>query len=94
LSLAVGEWLTLPPPRMGLVDPAGNLLDGLYTTAEIVPGDLGACTIVLDDPTAGLAAGAGMRGALRGSLTLAGPWPHAPIEPFEASSEAKAIVVP
>jgi hypothetical protein len=94
LSLSAGEWLALPPPRMGLVDPAGTLLDGIYSTAEIAPGALGACTIVLDDPAAGLAGGAGMRGAIRGSLTLAGPWPHAPIEAFEASSQARAIVVP
>lgn len=93
LSLSVGEWFALPPPRMGLVDPAGTLLDGLYTTAEIAPGTLGACTIVLDDPAAG-SGGAAMRGALRGSLTLAGPWSAAPTEPFEASSEAQAIVVP
>jgi hypothetical protein len=94
LSLSVGEWLALPPPRMGLVDPAGTLLDGIYTTAEIAPGFLGACTIVLDDAAAGLGGGPGMRGAMRGSLILAGPWPHAPVEPFEASSEAQAIVVP
>ena len=44
-----GHWHSLPAPRMGLVDAAGSLLDGLYQTAEIPPGGLGACTILLSE---------------------------------------------
>jgi hypothetical protein len=84
LVSAGGDWRSLPAPRMGLVDASGDLLDGLYQTAEIPPGALGACTILVTET--GDAAG----GALQGSLTLAGPWPSAnsPVEAFEVSSAA------
>jgi len=92
LVSAGGDWEALPAPRMGLVDAAGGLLDGLYQTARINPGDLGACTIVLSDT----AAGPPRRGALHGSLTLAGPWPAAssPVEAFEVSSRAVGLDPP
>lgn len=87
-----GEWHSLPAPRMGLIDAGGGLLDGLYQTAEISPGGLGACTILLTetpgDPPA--------RGALHGSVTLAGPWDtaNAPVEAFEVSSPAMVMDPP
>ena len=82
LSTPAGGGDLLPAPRMGLVDAAGHLLDGLYQTAEIPPGALGACTIVLTEAPAEPPT----LGAIRGSLTLVGPWPIEPIEAFEASS--------
>ena len=87
-----GQWQSLPAPRMGLVDAAGALLDGLYQTAEIPPGGLGACTILLTETSGDAPA----RGALHGSLTLAGPWAaaNAPVEAFEVSSPATVMDPP
>jgi hypothetical protein len=92
LVSAGGDWRSLPAPRMGLVDAAGELLDGLYQTAEIPPGGLGACTIVLADAEGEPPA----RGTLHGLLTLAGPWPAAssPVEVFEVSSAASVLDPP
>jgi hypothetical protein len=86
LVSADGDWLPLPAPHMGLVDGAGHLLDGLYQAADIPPGVLGACTFVLDDPPTQPVA----RAALRGAVTLVGPWPVTPTVPFEASSAAES----
>jgi hypothetical protein len=92
LVSAGGDWRSLPAPRMGLVDASGDLLDGLYQTAEIPPGALGACTILLAETGSDVPA----RGALHGSLTLAGPWPSAnsPVEAFEVSSAAVGLESP
>jgi hypothetical protein len=85
LLTADGTWWPLPAPRMGLVDASGKLLDGLYQRADLAPGALGACTIVLDDPPAEPPS----RGNIRGSVALVGPWPVTPEVPFEASSAAQ-----
>jgi hypothetical protein len=92
LVSAGGDWRSLPAPRMGLVDAAGDLLDGLYQTAEIAPGALGACTILLAETEGDAAA----RGTLHGFLTLAGPWPAAdsPVEAFEVSSAVVGLESP
>ena len=86
-----GDSALLPAPQMGLVDAKGRLLDGLYQIAELAPGELGACTIVLADPPF---AGPPAHGALRGWLTLVGPWPLAPVEGFEASSTVRVLSAP
>jgi hypothetical protein len=87
LTAGDGGATLLPAPRMGLVDAGGRLLDGLYQAAQLAPGVLGACTIVLAEaPPAPLA-----RGAVQGWLTLEGPWDEAPIEDFEASSPVQLV---
>ncbi|MGZ4602069.1 MAG: hypothetical protein ACXV0U_00560 [Kineosporiaceae bacterium] len=77
---ADGDWRVAQPPRMGLVDAAGTLLDGLYQAATVPAGGLGAWVI-----PGGEARGA-QRVVAAGTLRVAGPIPAADVA-FEVSAE-------
>ena len=64
-----GPWRLLNAPRMGLVDGAGNLLDGLYRDATIAPGGLGAWLLGAAD------GGIGQRVRVAGTIVPTGPVP-------------------
>ena len=80
LAGADGDWRSAPPPRMGLVDGAGTLLDGLYRAATVPAGGVGVWTLADADPD-GL-----RRVRAAGTIEVAGPVPPASV-PFEVSAE-------
>ncbi|MEN3308709.1 MAG: hypothetical protein V7603_4911, partial [Micromonosporaceae bacterium] len=73
-----GSWREVPPPRMGLVEGAGHLLDGLYAPATIPPGTTGAWVL------AGADAQPGERVRAGGTVRLTGP--RAASSAFEVST--------
>jgi hypothetical protein len=84
LRLADGEgWRQLAAPRMGLVDGAGHLLDGLYRPATVPAGGLGAWVLP------GVDVGVGERVLVRGLIEVCGPPPPAMVD-FEVSAELVA----
>jgi hypothetical protein len=82
LIAAEGSWHEVPPPRMGLVEGAGNLLDGLYTPATMPPGTVGAWVLAAADAAPGQRVRAG------GTVRASGWWTtsNAPVLPFEVST--------
>jgi hypothetical protein len=79
---AGGAWHEVPAPRMGLVEGAGNLLDGLYAPATIPPGTTGAWVL------AGADAAPGQRVRAGGNVRASGWWTasSAPLLAFEVST--------
>jgi hypothetical protein len=79
---ADGPWQQVPAPRMGLVEGAGNLLDGLYAPAVIPAGTTGAWVL------AGADAQPGQRVRAGGTVRASGPWAesNAPLLAFEVSA--------
>jgi hypothetical protein len=84
---ADGPWVTLPPPRIGLVDDEGAPLDGLTTPATIPSGGLGAWLLngAADQPDTAPAAGQRVR--VYGWVTIAGP-----IDPIAMPFEVTALI--
>jgi hypothetical protein len=76
---ADGAWQVAQPPRMGLVDAAGALLDGLYHAATVPARGLGAWVI----PAA--QAERAQRVLAAGTIHVAGPVPPAAVR-FEVSA--------
>jgi hypothetical protein len=75
-----GDWRVAQPPRMGLVDGAGTLLDGLYQAASVPAGGLGVWVIP------GAEAEDAQRVVAAGTVQVAGPIPAAAVA-FEVSAE-------
>ena len=79
LGAANEAWQPVPAPRMGLVDAAGALLDGLYAAATVPAGGRGAWVLP------GVPVGEAQRVRIGGTLRVAGPVPPAMIA-FEATA--------
>ena len=69
LGVPDGAWQPVPPPRMGLVDGAGTLLDGLYGAATVPAGARGAWVLP------GVPADEAQRVRIGGTIRVAGPVP-------------------